>query len=90
MVHGDVGHSRAVVDASRELPDFPAHRVLPPGGRVPTAWANFEWIKLLAVDGIAVDADCRAPRKHHISWDVLAERRDAGGLAQGGAAFTEF
>lgn len=90
VVHGNLRHGRAVVRAAVELPDFPAHRVLPPGGRVPPAWRSFatktadpgECVRLLTGEGVPVDVDGRASRAHYISWDLLAERAcDAGRLA---------
>ena len=89
VVHGDLRHGREVMRASVELPDFPAHRVLPPGGQVPRAWRSYETktadpgrcVRLLAGEGVAVDGDGRASRAHYIGWDLLAERAaDAGRL----------
>ncbi len=82
VVHGDRRHGRDVVRASVELPDFPAHRVLPPGGQVPAAWRSYatktadpgECVRLLSSEGIPIDGDGRASRAHYISWDLLAER----------------
>jgi DNA-binding MarR family transcriptional regulator len=89
VVHGDLRHGREVMRASVELPDCPAHRVLPPGGQVPRAWRSYETktadpgecVRLLAGEGVAVDGDGRASRVHYIGWDLLAERAaDAGRL----------
>ena len=89
VVHGDLRHGRDVVRAAVELPDFPAHRVLPPGGQVPPAWRSYatktpdpgECVRLLAGEGVPVDGDGRASRAHYIGWDQLAERAcDAGRL----------
>jgi len=82
VVHGDLRHGREVLRAAVELPDFPAHRVLPPGGQVPAAWRSFatktadpgECVRLLAGEGVPVDSDGRASRAHYIGWDQLAER----------------
>ncbi|MGA2163802.1 MAG: hypothetical protein ABSH36_04965 [Solirubrobacteraceae bacterium] len=82
VVHGDRRHARDVVLASVELPDIPAHRVLPPGGQVPAAWRSYatktadpgECVRLLSGEGVPVDGDGRASRSHYISWDLLAER----------------
>ena len=41
VVHGDLRHGREVLRAAVELPAFPAHRVLAPGGQVPAAWRSF-------------------------------------------------
>jgi hypothetical protein len=89
VVHGDLRHGREVVRAAVELPDFPAHRVLPPGGQVPAAWRSFasktadpgECVRLLAGEGVPVDGSGRASRARYIGWDQLAERAcDAGRL----------
>jgi len=89
VVHGDLRHARKVLRASVELSDFPAHRVLPPGGQVPPAWRSYsaktpdpgECVRLLASEGVPVDLDGRASRAHYISWDLLVERAaEAGGL----------
>ena len=87
VVHGDLRHGREVVRASVDLPDFPAHRVLPPGGQVPRAWRSHatktpdpaECVRLLASEGVPVDLDGRASRAHYISWDLLVERGAAAG-----------
>jgi len=97
VVHGDLRHGRAVVRASVDLPDFPAHRVLPPGGQVPRAWRSYatktadpgECVRLLAAEGVPVDLDGRASRAHYISWDVLVERAAEAGRLGVGLAFTE-
>lgn len=89
VVHGDLRHGRDVVRASVGLPDFPAHRVLPPGGQVPPAWRSYatktpdpgECVRLLCDEGVPVDGDGRASRAHRIGWDLLAERAaDTGRL----------
>jgi hypothetical protein len=89
VVHGDLRHGREVVRASVDLPDFPAHRVLPPGGQVPAAWRSYasktadpgECVRLLCGEGVPVDGDGRASRAHRIGWDLLAQRAaDAGRL----------
>ena len=89
VVHGDLRHGREVLRASVDLPDFPAHRVLPPGGQVPRAWRSYETktpdpgecVRLLAREGVPVDLDGRASRAHYISWDLLVERAaDVGRL----------
>ncbi|MGH2852688.1 MAG: hypothetical protein ACRDLF_00645 [Solirubrobacteraceae bacterium] len=89
VVHGDLRHGREVIRTSVESPDFPAHRVLPPGGQVPSAWRSYatktpdrsECVRLLCGEGVPVDSDGRASRAHRIGWDLLAERAaDAGRL----------
>lgn len=89
VVHDDLRHGHAVLRASVDLPDFPAHRVLPPGGQIPRAWRSYatktadpgECVRLLAGEGVPVDGDGRASRAHRIGWDLLAERAaDAGRL----------
>lgn len=89
VVHGDLRHGREVVRASVDLPDFPAHRVLPSGGQVPQAWRSYatktadpgECVRLLCDEGVPVDGDGRASRAHRVGWDLLAERdADAGRL----------
>ncbi len=75
--------------ASVDLPDFPAHRVLPPGGQVLAARRSYatktpdpgECVRLLCEEGVPVDGDGRASRAHRIGWDLLAERAaDTGRL----------
>jgi hypothetical protein len=87
VVHGDLRHSRDVVRTSIELPDFPAHRVLPPGGQIPRAWRSYETktpdpgecVRLLSGEDVPVDGDGRASRAHRVGWDLLAERAAAAG-----------
>jgi hypothetical protein len=82
VVHGDLRHGHEVLRASVDLPDFPAHRVLPPGGQIPRAWRSYatktpdpgECVRLLAGEGVPIDGEGRASRAHRIGWDVLAER----------------
>jgi hypothetical protein len=88
VVHGDLRHGREVVRASVDLPDFPAHRVLPPGGQVPAAWRSYatktadpgECVRLLCGEGVPVDGDGSASRAHSIGWDLLAQRAADAGL----------
>ncbi len=88
VVHGDLRHGCDVVRASVGLPDFPAHRVLPPGGQVPPAWRSYatktpdpgECVRLLCDEGVPVDGDGRASRAQHVGWDLLAERAADTGL----------
>ena len=87
VVHGDLRHSRDVLRASVGLPNFPAHRVLAPGGQVPRTWRSYatrtsdhgECVRLLCDEGVPVDRDGRALRAHYVNWDLLAERAAAPG-----------
>ena len=87
VVHGDLRHGREVVRASVDLPDFPAHRVLPPGGQVPRGWRSYatktpdpgECVRLLCGEGVPVDGEGRAARAHRVGWDLLAERAAEAG-----------
>ena len=97
VVHGNLRHGRAVVRAAVELPDFPAHRVLPPGGRVPPAWRSYatktpdpgECVRLLCGEGVPVDLDGRASRAHRVGWLSAPQTPAGSGRGQGDASLTE-